>query len=286
MQLGQPSRTALGAARARAFHQDADEPRIFDDPLAVLIAKAADEAVEEAQADDGIPMEARIFLAMRHRFAENELSAHADTIRQVVVLGAGLDTFGLRNPFPGMTVFEVDHPDTQAWKRARVADAGIPVPASLRFVPVNFETDSLAEQLTAAGFDGSAPTFFLWLGVVQYLTAAAVDTTLRFIADLPAPARVILDYSEPISALPPQNKATMEILARVMERLGEPWLSLFTADEIAAKLTGFGFDQIEDLDWARMIARFAPTSAAADQVGGHVLSAAHPGRVAAALEGP
>ncbi|KAA8885725.1 class I SAM-dependent methyltransferase [Nocardia colli] len=285
MQLGQPSRTALGAARARAFHQDADEPRIFDDPLAALIAKAVDAAVEEGPSDDGIPMEARLFLAIRHRFAEGELSARADTIRQVVVLGAGLDTFGLRNPYPGITVFEVDHPDTQAWKRARVADAGIPVPPSLRFVPVNFETDSLGERLAAAGFDRSAPTFFLWLGVVQYLTAAAVDATLRFIADLPAPARVILDYSEPISALPPQNKGNAEALARVMERLGEPWLSLFTDDEIAAKLTEFGFDEIEDLNWGRMIARFAPTSAAADRVGGHVLSAAHPGHAAASREG-
>ncbi|MFI6999256.1 class I SAM-dependent methyltransferase [Nocardia sp. NPDC050175] len=283
MQLGQPSRTALGAARARAFHQDADEPRIFEDPLAVLIAKAVDAVVDEGPADDGIPMEARLFLAIRHRYAEDELSAHVDTVRQVVVLGAGLDTFGPRNPFPGMSVFEVDHPDTQAWKRARIADAGIPVPASLRFVPVDFETDSLGEQLASAGFDDSAPTFFLWLGVVQYLTAAAVDTTLRFIAELPAPARLILDYSEPVSALPPQNKAIVEALADVMDRLGEPWLSLFTSDEIAGKLSGFGFDEIEDLDWGRMIARFAPLSGASDRVGGHVLSAAHPGHAAVPL---
>ncbi|MFD6159853.1 class I SAM-dependent methyltransferase [Nocardia sp. NPDC060256] len=282
MQLGQPSRTALGAARARAFHQYADEPRIFDDPLAALIAKAVDAAVDDSAADDGIPAEARLFLAIRHRFAEDALSARVGTVHQVVVLGAGLDTFGLRNPYPGITVFEVDHPDTQAWKRERVADAGIPVPPSLRFVPVDFETDRLGERLRDAGFDDSAPTFFLWLGVVQYLTAAAVDTTLRFIAELPAPAQVIFDYSEPISALPPQNRAILEVLAGVMERLGEPWLSLFTADEIGEKLTEFGFDDIEDLDWARMIARFAPLSTAADRVGGHVLRAAHRGHLRAA----
>lgn len=275
MQVGRPSRTALGAARGRAVHQGADEPVIFRDPLAVPIAEAA--AVLSPE-DREVPWEARLFLAMRHRFAEDELAARADDVRQVVVLGAGLDTFGVRNTYPNVTVFEVDHPDTQAWKRDRLTDARIAVPASLRFVAVDFETDSLSNRLHESGFDPAAPTFFLWLGVVQYLTDAAIDTTLGFIAELPAPSQLIIDYSEPISALPPGNRAMVEVLAGVMASIGEPWLSLFTADEIATKLTGFGFGDIEDLGWQDMIARFAPDSTATDQVGGHVLRAAHPGR--------
>ncbi|ASF07046.1 hypothetical protein NBRGN_074_00240 [Nocardia brasiliensis NBRC 14402] len=274
MRVGQPSRTALGAARGRAVHQSADEPVIFHDPLAVPIAEAA--AALSAE-DREVPWEARLFLAMRHRFAEDELAARAHDVRQVVVLGAGLDTFGVRNTYPSMTVFEVDHPETQAWKRDRLTDARITVPASLRFVAVDFETDSLSTRLRESGFDPAAPTFFLWLGVVQYLTAAAIDTTLGFIAELPAPSQLIIDYSEPISALPPDNRAMVEVLAGVMAAIGEPWLSLFTADEIAAKLTEFGFGDIEDLGWQDMIARFAPDSTATDQVGGHVLRAAHPG---------
>ncbi|AFU02638.1 hypothetical protein O3I_023415 [Nocardia brasiliensis ATCC 700358] len=273
--MGQPSRTALGAARGRAVHQRADEPVIFPDPLAVPIAEAA--AALSAE-DREVPWEARLFLAMRHRFAEDELAARVHDVRQVVVLGAGLDTFGVRNTYPNMTVFSVDHPDTQAWKRDRLTDARIAVPASLRFVAVDFETDSLATRLRESGFDPAAPTFFIWLGVVQYLTDAAIDTTLSFIAELPAPSQLIIDYSEPISALPADNRAIVEVLAGVMAAIGEPWLSLFTADEIATKLTEFGFGAIEDLGWQDMIARFAPDSTATDQVGGHVLRAAHPGR--------
>ncbi|MFI6040906.1 class I SAM-dependent methyltransferase [Nocardia sp. NPDC051321] len=281
MQQGQPSRTALGAARARAFHQTEDAPHIFADPLAVTIAGAATAAVASTERpdDDGIPAEARLFLAMRHRFAEDALAKAAGGIRQVVVLGAGLDTFAYRNPYPDLTVFEVDHPATQAWKRDRLADAGIAVPAELRFVPVDFETGTLAEGLAAVGFSRTEPAFFLWLGVVQYLTPDAVEATLRYIVEHGAAAQVVFDYSEPPSALPAPHQPMVEALAQVMERLGEPWLSLFTVDDITAKLQTIGFDEIEDLDWRQMIARYAPDSPAADLVGGHVLRAAHTGHV-------
>ncbi|AYF75872.1 SAM-dependent methyltransferase [Nocardia yunnanensis] len=282
MRVGQLSRTALGAARARALHQTSDEPRIFTDPVAVALAGAVDDAAGEVSAGKDVPDEARLFLAMRHRFAEDALAARAGEFGQVVVLGAGLDTFGVRNPYPHLTVYEVDHPDTQAWKRGRLAHAGIAVPDGLRFVACDFENDDLASELRAQGFDATIPTFFIWLGVVQYLTGEAVDATLSFIAELPAPAQVVIDYSEPPSALPPQRRAVVEMLSTIMAGIGEPWLSLFTRDEIADKLTGFGYSEVEDLDWTAMLARYAPASTAADQVGGHVLRAAHAGRAARA----
>ncbi|MFI9405141.1 class I SAM-dependent methyltransferase [Nocardia sp. NPDC052316] len=284
MQLGQPSRTALSAARGRALHQSSDEPRVFTDALAVPLAEAAENALGNGYDGNDIPDEARLFLAMRHRFAEDALASRASEIEQVVVLGAGLDTFGLRNPYPHIVVYEVDHPDTQTWKRQRVVDAGIVAGPSLRFVAVDFETDALANQLRDSGFDDTVPTFFIWLGVVQYLTANAIDTTLRFIADLRAPAQLVLDYSEPPSALPPQRRALVEMLSEIMTGIGEPWLSLFTGDEIDDKLTDFGFGEIEDLDWQQMIDRFAPGNTAVDQVGGHVLRAAHRGRTFDAVE--
>ncbi|MFE9581558.1 class I SAM-dependent methyltransferase [Nocardia sp. NPDC006044] len=272
----------MSAAQGRALHQSSDHPRVFTDPLAVPLAKAAHSALGEAAGDTEVPLEARLFLAMRHRFAEDTLARRADGLAQVVVLGAGLDTFGLRNPYPGVVVYEVDHPDTQAWKRQRITDAGIEVPDSLRFVAVDFESDSLPDRLCAAGFDAAAPTFFLWLGVVQYLSDAALDATLRFIAERPAPTSVVIDYGEPPSALPPRRRAMVEVLATIMEGIGEPWLSLFTANEIADRLAGFGLKVVEDLDWPAMIERFVPGSTAEDQVGAHVLlaervgSSAHP----------
>ena len=103
------------------------------------------------------------------------------------MLGAGLDTFSLRNPFAGqgVRVFEVDYPATQAWKREQLAQASLAVPASLTFAPVDFEALSLREGLASAGFERDRPAFFQWLGVVPYLTREAISVTLEFIATIP-----------------------------------------------------------------------------------------------------
>lgn len=105
----------------------------------------------------------RVFMAARSRFAEDCLTtAVSRGVRQVVVLGAGLDTFSLRHPHSslGVRVFEVDHPATQVWKRERITEAGLAAPASLTFAPVDFERQSLAEGLVAAGFESTWPAFF------------------------------------------------------------------------------------------------------------------------------
>ncbi len=102
------------------------------------------------------------------------------------MLGAGLDTFAYRNPHPDLVVWEVDHPDTGAWKKDRLAAAGID-PGAVRYVGVDFERDDLVQRLRESGLDVTRPTFFLWLGVVPYLTQAAVEATLRAIAGIAAP---------------------------------------------------------------------------------------------------
>ena len=95
----------------------------------------------------------RLFIAARSRFSEDTLAACvARGVRQVVVLGAGLDTFSLRNPHAGVRVFEVDYPATQGWKRERLTQAGLAMPSSLTFAPVDFERQSLAEGLRPPDF--------------------------------------------------------------------------------------------------------------------------------------
>jgi len=177
MESGQPSRTAGSAARYRAAHQILEHGAIFADPLAVrILGVPADELLADA------PRRAmRLFIAARTRFAEDALAgAVAGGCRRLVVLGAGLDTFGYRNPYPDLAVVEVDHPDTQAWKRRRLAEAGIAVPESLTYVGVDFERESLADRLRLDG-----PAFFVWLGVVPYLTRQGFDETLGFVAGRP-----------------------------------------------------------------------------------------------------
>ena len=137
----------------------------------------------------------RWFIAIRTRIAEDALAAVQNGVRQLVVLGAGLDTYAYRAPpSDDLRIFEVDHPLTQAWKRERLADAAIATPATLRFVPVDFEHEALADGLAAAGFDPAQQTFFSWLGVVPYLTEQAVFATLGFIAGLPGGAHVVFDH--------------------------------------------------------------------------------------------
>src|SRR4029450_7673529 len=101
--------------------------------------------------------------------AEDALAdAVARGIRQYVILGAGLDTFALRNPHPSLCMFEVDHPRTQEWKRRLLAEEKL-APANVTFVSVNFEKQDLLTELRSAGLNLQEPTFFSWLGVVMYL---------------------------------------------------------------------------------------------------------------------
>src|SRR5580704_4113629 len=124
MQAGQPSHTARGAAAYRALHQTLDGGVIFRDPLALKILDDETRAtLDEVAANPALrPM--RLFIAARSRFSEDSMAASvARGVRQVVVLGAGLDTFALRNPDAGVRVFEVDYPATQGWKRERLKQA-------------------------------------------------------------------------------------------------------------------------------------------------------------------
>jgi len=115
-----------------------------------------------------------------------------------VILGAGLDSFGYRSDLAGrVRVFEVDHPATQRWKRQVLAAARIPVPAGLTFVPVDFESDALAERLAQGGFDPSRPALVSWLGVTMYLTRAAIGQTLAVIGRLAPGTEVVADYMLP-----------------------------------------------------------------------------------------
>ena len=193
MHHGQPSQTARSAAAHRAIHQILEGGAIFKDPFASrILDERTAVSLNEMAADESLrPM--RLFIAARSRFSEDALAACvARGVRQIVILGAGLDTFSLRNPFAdaGVRVFEVDYPATQAWKRERLKEAGLALPASLTFVPIDFEQHSLAEGLAGAGFRSDCPAFFQWLGVVVYLSREAILVTLDVIASIPASAVV------------------------------------------------------------------------------------------------
>jgi methyltransferase (TIGR00027 family) len=257
-----PSRTALGAAMHRAAHQLLDHPLIFEDPYALRILGADAETEIRAEAGghaDPRSRGLRAFIAARSRFSEDALAeAVADGVPQYVLLGAGLDTFAYRaaQTYPVLAVFEVDHPATQSWKRERLREAGIAVPNSLNFAPVNFECETLEDGLARASFDQDRPALFAWLGVVPYLTREAIMATLRFIAGLPRGSAVIFDYGEPPKA---REAIQQETLAALMERVaaaGEPLRSFFMPDDIVRDVSALGFSEVEDFDAEKLNPRY------------------------------
>ena len=250
MEEGQPSATAQGAAIHRAAHQFLDVPKILDDPLALrIIGTNAESALRANLWRFQKSRFLRAFIALRSRYAEDELArAIQRGVRQYVILGAGLDTFAYRNPYPGsrLRVFEVDHPATQSWKRVRLREAEIAIPDSLTFAPVDFERQTLADGLNRAGFRAEEAAFFSLLGVVVYLTKTAVMETFKFVASLPAGSEIVFDYSILPSMLNESQRSAHESRASRVAAIGEPWITYFDPSSLASELRGMGFKQVED----------------------------------------
>ena len=252
METGRASKTALGVAIRRAAHQLVDRPPVLVDPIAVrLVGEGHPRLMERAMHPVG--RDFRAFMAVRSRYTEDQLAvAVALGVTQYVVLGAGLDTFAYRNPFDALRVFEVDFPATQAGKRDRLAEAGISVPESLTFVPLDFEHHTLAEGLADAGFDARKAAFFGWLGVVPYLTPEAFRATLAAIGQLPAGTAVSFDYAISPETLGPLGRVAFDRLAERVAAAGEPFQLFFTPETMELELRRAGFQRIEQLDYERL----------------------------------
>jgi methyltransferase (TIGR00027 family) len=248
MQTGRASRTALRVAIRRAAHQVTDRPRVLDDPIAVpLIGPGFERDVERAM--HPVARDFRLFMASRSRYTEDRLAAAVATgVAQYVVLGAGLDTFAYRNPFPSLRVFEVDFPATQQWKHGLLAGSKIEIPRNLTYVPLDFEHKTLAEGLAEAGFDASAPAFFGWLGVVPYLTLDAFRSTIATIGKLPAGTAVSFDYVFSPDTLSLERRKIFDTLAKRVEAAGEPFRLFFAPDDLEKELRRAGFQGIEQVD--------------------------------------
>jgi methyltransferase (TIGR00027 family) len=140
---------------------------------------------------------------------------------------------------------------------------------------VDFERQSLAEGLAAAGFDPAQQTFFTWLGVVPYLTEAAVWSTLGYIASLPNGAHVVFDYSDAPASLSGEMRISHQRRAARVAELDEPWVSYFEADKLRAKLLALGFAEVEDLGPRQIAARYFPHRVITlPDKGGHIIRAA------------
>ena len=276
MQHGQASRTAIGAAGHRAAHQILERGLVFADPLALaILGQDADEAIALAkERPERRPL--RFFVAMRSRFAEDMARrAMAEGVRQILVLGAGLDTFAYRVRGAGdLKVFELDHPATQRDKRRRLAEARIAEPPHVAYVAHDFERGGMTKAIEAAGFKPSERTFVLWLGVTPYLTEDAVFATLAELAELRGGTEVVFDYANP----PDTNEGAAtrnfrRAMAESVAARGEPFRCYFETENLHAGARRLGFAEIEDLDRAALVGRYLPHVPVAPRPGpgGHVV---------------
>jgi methyltransferase (TIGR00027 family) len=256
MESGRPSRTAFRVAMRRAAHQIFDRPPVLDDPIAVPLL-GADFAIDREREMHPVARAFRAFMAVRSRYVEDQLAAAvAEGVAQYVVLGAGLDTFALRNPYSALRVFEVDFPATQEWKRALLANAAIAPPSNLTFVPLDFEHQTLAGGLADAELDASAPAFFGWLGVVPYLTLDAFRSTVAAIAGLPKGTAVAFDYAVSPDTLSPPRRKVFDALAARVAAAGEPFKLFFTPPELNVELRSAGFQRVEQVDSDELNGRY------------------------------
>jgi methyltransferase (TIGR00027 family) len=213
---------AVGRGRLR---QEETPPWVLDDTFAlVLVGPVWQELSERLDSlfPGQVAREACAAVCTRSRYAEDRLAA--GTFSQYVILGAGLDSFAWRRPdlLRSLKVFEVDHPASQAWKLKRVRDLALPVSDSHVFVPADLEAEPVQDALSTAGFDSGQPALFSWTGVAPYLTAPAIESTLRTIAGAAVGSEVVFSYRAEESVLDDIGKEFVRAYAPLAASVGEP----------------------------------------------------------------
>jgi len=244
-----PDSTAVRVALWRALHLETDPPpHVFEDRIGLRLA-----APEEGwrQRPDMNPEFTKLFRASivaRARFIEDLVVEEGGRgVGQYVILGAGLDTFAQRRPEMAqrLTIFEVDRPGPQAWKRRRLIELGFGVPDRLRLVPVDFEAGgSWWQGLQAAGFDPTCPAVVASTGVSMYLTKDAVAATLRQVAGLAPGSTFAMTFLLPLEFADPELRPGLERAVQGARASGTPFLSFFTPAEILALAREAGFRDV------------------------------------------
>jgi len=264
---GKPSRTAYMTAVQRGYHNaTAPEPKILRDDLALAVAGV--NRLEEAEvfisnmvetfAALSDPETAKTFMGridaavcMRSRVVEEKLAmARERGLKQLVILGAGLDTTAYRRTdlTQGLQVFEVDHPSTQMWKRDQLTAANIGIPQNVTFVAFDFETHTLAEALEAGSVQSDMMTFFTWLGVHMYLSDEAVKATLGVMGAYPKGSEVVMDFISPSYVLEDAvPESSVDYLQDVVSKMGEPIKSKYYESELEEILKSVGFGTVDFL---------------------------------------
>jgi methyltransferase (TIGR00027 family) len=231
--------TARRSAALRAAHYlFGAEPKIFSDDLAQGLSGVPESQI--ADMIEGVPVSSAATCILRSRFTEDRLAAARSRLNQYVLLGAGLDSFALRQgeALGELLVYEVDDPPFLEWKRQQIAKLGLVEPPQLRYVPCDFEVTTVSEALAKSDFDPDSPAFISWLGVTQYITVEATTATLEWAASRPAGSEIVFTYVE-------GNQHAVSVRESLMSKVGG--LTYYTPEEMVALVRKAGFSQIEHM---------------------------------------
>ena len=251
------SRTAESSAAQRALHTlHAHQPKIFEDPFALGLAGPLWRWVVGPR-----PM-AWLFQASvswlmpivgthlaRARYVEERLDELIDEgLSQYILLGAGMDSFALRRPdlSTRLTVFEIDHPGTQTWKRERLRRLGHGEPPHVEYLAVDFEAESLGEALKRSAFSPGALSLFAWMGVMPYLTKESIAATFRDVAaGASSGSEIVFDTLDRAAFVEGQGTPTGRKMFEATAKWGEPMITGFDPPELEELLSSAGLTLIE-----------------------------------------
>lgn len=270
MKHGQASRTAEYVALFRAIESARGERRrLFHDPYAPLFLRPKMRRLLSlvqlpvigpaiiSYSDNKWPGVRSAAVGRTCYIDEKLRAALAAGIDQVVILGAGYDCRAYRiAELSKCHVFEVDHPATLARKRDTLLRALSAIPPHVRQVATDFNDRSFAREMVDAGFDPSRRTFFLWEGVSGYLTAEAVDATLRWIASNAGGGELVFTYLHKALFTDPDSFGDLRHVRAILKDSDEPWVFGIHPIETPSYLAARGFVLLEDLGAREFRARY------------------------------
>lgn len=253
-----PDSTAVRVALWRAMHVQLDAaPHVLNDELGLMLVNPDESWKQRPDMHPQGTAPFRASIVARSRFVEDLVKEASDKgVTQYVLLGAGLDTFAERQPelASKIRIFEIDKPDTLAWKEQRLKELGIKIPSTLTFVPVNFETkESWWPKLQQSGFDSMKPAIVASLGVSMYLTRDAITETLRQMSRLVPGSTFIMTFMLPLDQVAQEDRIGYERSIKGAQASGTPFLSFFLPEEMMKLAREVGFKSLKHTSTSHMI---------------------------------
>jgi methyltransferase (TIGR00027 family) len=215
------SGTAFVVAEFRA-EENVEPAPLYRDPIVELFLNEASKLAARRVAED-FPL-VKDLVKIRTKYFDDTIEKHLlSNVRQVVILGSGLDTRAVRKAVPGVTYYEIDDAETLNVKRARYDELGFDL--DLKLIPGNYVDDGLIDLLDRNGFDFDAPTYVIWEGNTMYLPLDRMKWVLTELRTHVRKLRISFDYMAEAVISKTTGDPGITKLVESFANMGAPWLS-------------------------------------------------------------